>query len=102
MDSVLAAPLGSRINLIGENPDPAVVEHLSLEKQVTPQTFSSTQMKMQPSAENSVIFYLALRKAGVPAEMHIYKPGRHGLNLAQFDPVVDTWPELLKRWMRGL
>ena len=43
--------------------------------------------------ENSVLFYLALRKAGVPAEMHIYETGPHGGGLAARDPVLSTWPD---------
>jgi acetyl esterase/lipase len=46
--------------------------------------------------ENGVAFYLALRRAMVPAEMHIYERGRHGLGLAAGDPVVSTWTERLR------
>jgi acetyl esterase/lipase len=52
-------------------------------------------------AENSVLFYLALRKAGVPAEMHIYERGRHGMGLAQNDPVLSTWPDRLEDWLKN-
>ena len=74
---------GSKNNLLGENPDPALVDLMSNELQVTqntPPTFLilSDQDKAVP-AENSVLFYLALRKAGVPAELHIFKRGRHGI-----------------------
>jgi hypothetical protein len=51
-------------------------------------------------AENSVQFYLALRKAGVPAELHIFEPGAHGVGLAMNDPVLDAWPPLLSTWLR--
>jgi acetyl esterase/lipase len=55
-------------------------------------------------AENSVLFYLALRKAGVPAEMHIYERGPHGVGLSPTDAVLATWPARLKDWLdiRGL
>ncbi len=46
-----------------------------------------------------MLFYLALRKAGVPAEMHIYLKGRHGVGLAQNDPVLRTWPDRLADWL---
>jgi len=54
--------------------------------------------------ENSVLFYLALRKAGIPAEMHIYEKGRHGVGLATKDPILSSWPRRLEAWMkdRGL
>ena len=39
--------------------------------------------------ENSILFYMALRKAGVPAEMHIYERGPHGVGLAQTDEALS-------------
>jgi acetyl esterase/lipase len=95
---------GSRAALLGENPDPKLVENLSNENQVTPQTpptflFHTNEDKGVP-AENSVMFYLALRKAGVPAEMHIYERGNHGVGLAPKDPVLSTWPARLADWFR--
>jgi len=99
---------GSRANLLGENPDPQLLELLSNEKQVTPQTpptflFHTTADQGVPP-ENSILFYLALRKAGVPAEMHIYERGKHGVGLAPSDPVLSTWAGRLADWLktRGL
>jgi dipeptidyl aminopeptidase/acylaminoacyl peptidase len=48
-----------------------------------------------------VSYYLALRKAGVPAEMHIFKDGRHGSGLGMTDPTLSEWPKLLANWMRA-
>jgi acetyl esterase/lipase len=99
---------GSRRNLLGENPDPQLVELLSNEKQVTAETpptflFHTNEDQGVPP-ENSVLFYLALRKAGVPAELHIYERGRHGVGLAPTDLVLSSWPRRLADWMysRGL
>ena len=50
-------------------------------------------------AENSVAFYLALRRAGVPAEMHIFQKGRHGVGLAQSVDGTKAWPPLLQHWL---
>jgi len=99
------AHAGSRKNLLGENPDLALVEGLSNEKQVTSQTppaflFHTDEDKGVP-AENSVLFYLALRKAGVPAELHIYRRGKHGVGLAQSDPVLSSWAGRLADWPAG-
>jgi acetyl esterase/lipase len=96
---------GSRRNLLGETPDPQLIELLSNEKQVTPQTpptflFHTSDDPGVP-VENSVYFYLALRKAGVPAEMHLYEHGRHGVGLAPADPVLSSWGTRLTDWMRG-
>ena len=96
---------GSRLNLLGDSPDPQLVESLSNEKQVTshtPPTFLfHTDADPVVPVENSVLFYLALRKAGVPAELHIYERGNHGVGLAQKDPVLSTWPDRLADWRRN-
>ena len=99
---------GSLDNLLGEDPDPVVVESLSNEKQVTAATpptflFSTTDDEAVP-VENSLMFYAALRRYGVPAEMHLYEHGQHGGGLAQKDPVLSSWTERLNDWLkrRGL
>lgn len=95
---------GSFRNLLGDSPDPALLENLSNEKQVTkdtPPTFLfHTNADATVPPENSVYFYLALRKAGVPAEMHIFEPGAHGVGLGMNDPVLSAWPPLLSTWLR--
>lgn len=95
--------MGSRNNLLGERPDPKLIELLSNEKQVTAQTpptfiFQTDADKPVP-AENAVMFYLALRKAGVPVEMHVYEKGNHGVGLAQKDAVLSSWPDRLAAWL---
>lgn len=96
---------GSRTNLLGTNFDPKLADELSNDQQVTPQTpptflFHTTADAAVP-VENSVRFYLALRKAGVPAEMHIFENGPHGVGLAPTDATLSVWPELLANWLRG-
>ena len=99
---------GSKRHLLGDNPDPQLVQLLSSELQVTPETpptflFHTNEDTGVPP-ENSVLFYLALRKAGVPAELHIYERGRHGVGLAPTDRVLSTWPQRLSDWLysRGI
>jgi acetyl esterase/lipase len=95
---------GSRKNLLGDNPDPKLLEELSNELHVTPQTpptflFTTSEDKTVP-AENSVNFYLALHKAGVPAELHVFEKGPHGVGLDLSDPALGQWPTLLTNWLR--
>jgi dipeptidyl aminopeptidase/acylaminoacyl peptidase len=99
---------GSRNNLIGPHPDADLARRMSSELQVTAQTpptflFHTNEDEMV-SPENSVAFYLALLKAGVPAEMHIYQTGVHGVDLAQDVAGTSDWPARCKAWMelRGL
>ena len=97
---------GSRTNLLGPNPSQIAVDHFSNEKQVSPETpptilFHSNDDKgVVP--ENSVHFYLALRKHGVPAELHIYESGAHGFAMAKTKSGgVTRWPETCKAWLQG-
>jgi acetyl esterase/lipase len=95
---------GSVHNLLGANPDPALIEELSNEKHVTQQTpptflFATSDDPVVP-VENSVLYYEALRKANVPAEMHLYEHGPHGVGLAFYDPILSTWPLHVAEWMR--
>jgi acetyl esterase/lipase len=99
------AHAGSVRNLLGDNPDPKLIELLSNERQVTAQTpptflFHTTADAGVP-AENSVRFYLALKQAKVPAELHIFENGPHGVGLALGDPALGAWPTLLTSWLRG-
>jgi acetyl esterase/lipase len=98
------AHAGSRTYLLGDNPDPTVVQSLSAELQVTKDTpptflFSTTDDGTVP-VMNSVMFYSALVKAGVPAEMHLFQHGRHGSGLGTGNPELSVWPDLLIKWMR--
>jgi acetyl esterase/lipase len=95
---------GSLKYLLGDSPDPALVDSLSAETQVTKDTpptflFATTDDKTVPVV-NSVMFYSALVKAGVPAEMHLFQHGSHGSGLAAANPQLSVWPDLLAKWMR--
>jgi len=102
------AHMGSRNNLLGKEQDAKLVESLCNEKQVTektPPTFLfHTDADKGVVPENSVLFYMALKKAKVPAELHIYEKGNHGVGLAKGDPILSTWADRLNGWLetRGL
>jgi acetyl esterase/lipase len=96
---------GSLRNLLGEDPDPELVVKLSSEKQVTRRTppcflWTTWEDKVVPAA-NSIAFYQALQKAGVPAELHIFERGRHGLGLAAGTPGTEHWPVLCQAWLQN-
>jgi acetyl esterase/lipase len=97
---------GSARALLGDSPDPKLLEDLSNENRVTSETpptflFSTSEDTGVPP-ENSVAFYLALHKAHVPAELHIFQKGPHGVGLDLGDPALGEWPKLLIDWLRGL
>lgn len=95
---------GSGGNLLGDQPDPELLKSLSNETQVTertPPTFLfHTNGDTGVPPENSVAFYLALRKAKVPAELHIYQFGPHGVGLAPAEPGLNTWITHAWEWLR--
>lgn len=97
---------GSKLNLLGDHPDPALVELMSNEKQVTSQTpptflvHANDDNAVPP--ENSVLFYLECRKAKVPAEMHIYLKGGHGFGMRPNAGPAATWPKACRQWMQQL
>lgn len=94
---------GSLHNLLGEQPNPVLRNELSSETQVTPQTpptfLFSTTNDQGVSVLNSVLFYEALVRAGVPAEIHLFEQGHHGSGLGQGSPQLRMWPVLLQNWM---
>ncbi len=97
---------GSQRNLLGDNPDPALLKSLSNEKQVAsncPPTFlfHTNEDEVVP-AENSLVFYAALRRAGVPAELHVFQHGRHGVGLARNLPGTSGWTTDCIAWLRSL
>lgn len=95
---------GSWQNLLGKDASLELRQSLSNEAHVTkstPPTFlwsSSTDTGVPP--ENSIAFYLALHKAGVPAELHIFEQAPHGVGLDLQDLAVGEWGVLLRNWLR--
>lgn len=95
---------GSRKQLIGETPSAEMVKLLSNEEQVTKQTpptfLVHTANDIGVPVENSLRFADALRKAGVPFELHIYERGPHGFGLGGTNPVLSSWPGRCADWLR--
>lgn len=96
---------GSKTNLLGDGADPDLARRLSGENAVTKATpptfiFQTNEDRVVP-AENSLQYFLALRQAGVPAEMHVFEKGPHGVGLANDDASLAPWSTLLANWLRG-
>ncbi len=97
---------GSQTNLIGKDASEQLATSLSNDRQVTSETpptflWSTDQDKAVP-AENSVLFYLACRQAKVPAELHIFRVGRHGTGLAKNIAGTGQWPALCQAWLQHI
>ena len=98
--------MGSHNALLGKQPDKATENLFSNEKQVTPQTppaflLHSSDDKAVPVA-NSVNYYLALVKNGVPASLHTYPVGGHGWGYRETFPYKRQWTGELEQWLRKI
>ena len=99
------AHMGSRRNLLGDEPPDELVKNLSNHLQVTDQTpptflFHTADDPGVP-VQNSLLYFNALMENGVPAELHAYEHGRHGVGLAPDIPELATWPGLCIDWLHA-
>jgi acetyl esterase/lipase len=96
---------GSRRALLGQGPAPESLAQWSLEEHVTaatPPTFLvHTQDDKSVPVENSLAFYGALRRAGVPAELHVYEKSPHGMALERGVGTAAEWPHHAEAWLRA-
>lgn len=96
---------GSVHALLGPKPDPALLDHWSLDEQVTSQVpptliIQSEEDKTVP-VENSLLLFEAMHKAGVDCDLRIYARGPHGFGLGKFLPgPVSTWTADAEIWLR--
>ncbi len=99
------ANVGSRKGLLGDCGSASAIEELSLENRVRrdmpPVFLVHTAEDKSVPLENSLMFYQALRKAGVPAEMHIYDRGNHGFGFSTGLGDTSEWPRRLEEWLRS-
>ncbi len=102
---------GSQTNLLGNDPPPELIRELSNELHVTKDTppcflFHTYEDKAVP-VENSLEFAMALRRAGVPFDLHIYQKGGHGMGLGNpprksYDPAkVHPWTKDCFFWLKA-
>lgn len=96
---------GSRKNLIGPRSDSAqVANELSIEQNIgggTPPVFivyGGDDRTTPP--ENGAVLYLALRKARIPVELHLFQTGPHAFGLPVKDALSSTWNMLLEAWLK--
>jgi len=95
---------GSCLNLIGAEPDVATRKAFSSDECVkadTPETFillPDDDAAVPP--ENSIRYYLALRRAGVKAELHVFRDGGHGFGIRLATGPVGAWTMLCENWLR--
>lgn len=96
---------GSAEQLIGKNPSEELVKLYSNEQQVTAQTPPAFLVHAGDDnavpVKNSLSFYEALQKNGVPSELHVYPKGGHGFGLNN-KTTPDKWIERAKNWLDSM
>jgi acetyl esterase/lipase len=98
---------GSFEQLLGKEPKADLLDYYSTEKQVTTRTpptllIHATDDKAVP-VENSLMYYAALKKVGVPASLLIYENGGHGFGMAQKqNSSVKNWTEHARQWLEAM
>jgi acetyl esterase/lipase len=99
----LTTHAGSMTNLMGENPPENTVKYFSGELNInekTPPAFlvHGAEDKVVP-VKNSIVYFEALVKYHVPAELHVFQKGAHGFGLAAGKGTESAWPDLCLRWL---
>ncbi|MFC5462661.1 alpha/beta hydrolase [Massilia niabensis] len=100
-----AVHAGSRKALLGSAPSAETVALMSVERQVTaatpPTLLIHTQADTAVPVENSILFYQALVRAKVPAEMYLFEHGSHGMGMRAGLGTASEWPRRAEEWLRG-
>ncbi|MBZ4034014.1 alpha/beta hydrolase [Flavobacterium sp. 17A] len=95
---------GSQTNLLGNNPSQELINSFSNEKKVTSQTPPTFLIHATDDTvvipENSINYYLALKKNGVTAELHLYEKGGHGFGLGVND-TSKFWTRDCIEWLKA-
>lgn len=97
--------MGSRNNLLGNNPSDNAVKLFSNELQVnekTPPAFMvhSADDKVVP-VKNSIVYFEQLVKFNIPSELHIFQKGGHGYGLGGTKDTQSSWPDLCLKWLKA-
>lgn len=99
-----AAHAGSRKALLGERPDAALLALMSVDKQVSaatpPTLLLHTQGDKAVPVDNSILYYQALTRAGVPAELYVFEQGGHGIAMVDGLGTASAWPRRAEDWLR--
>jgi acetyl esterase/lipase len=100
-----ATHAGSRTALLGATPSPELLRVMSPELHVSsatpPTLLVHTQEDTEVPIENSILFFQALTRAGVPAEFYAFEHGPHGIGMNPGHGTASEWPQRATEWLRG-
>ena len=95
---------GSARNLLGADPDEALIDEYSNETRVTadtPPTFLVHTIDDPVKVENSIVFFRALKQQDVPVSFAVFPTGGHGYGLGVNGGDVANWPKRCEEWLEG-
>lgn len=81
---------------LGLNPD------LHVTRETPPTFLLQAEDDNVDNVNDSLAYYIALRRAGVPTEMHLYAQGGHAFGLRRTKFAITAWPELVEKWLRTI
>jgi acetyl esterase/lipase len=81
---------------LGFNPD------LHVTRQTPPTFLLQAEDDHVDSVYDALSYYIALKKAGVAAEMHLYAQGNHAFGLRHTNKPITDWPQLVERWLKTI
>jgi len=98
--------MGSQVALLGKNPSKKIITEFSNNLQVnkkTPEAFLALAADDHTvPVQNSIDYFLALKKFSIPAELHIYKKGGHGFGLGYEGETNSDWPQACAHWLKQI
>jgi acetyl esterase/lipase len=98
--------MGSRKNLLGVKPSEKEIKYFSSELNVRPDTppafLALAENDKTVPIQNSIDYFLALKKYDIPAELHIFQSGGHGFGLGKKGETESYWPVLVKNWLKSI
>jgi acetyl esterase/lipase len=97
--------IGSRDNLIGKNASEEKINEYSADKNVKentpPALFIHSAADESVSYKNSLVYYEALIKKNVPADIHIFSKGGHGFGTIKTNYPIDAWMDIVRDWIKS-
>jgi acetyl esterase/lipase len=75
---------------------------ISVTRQTPPTFLLQAEDDHVDNVRDSLVYYLALKNAAVPVEMHLYAQGGHAFGLRRTNLPITEWPQLVERWLRTI
>jgi acetyl esterase/lipase len=76
--------------------------HIHFTKNTPPTFIVQAENDPEDNIDNSLLYYIGLKNAGVPVEMHLYAQGGHGFGLRKTNNAITQWPTLADTWLKSI